>query len=161
MVYLSQVVKKEVIHSGKSYGKVVDLVVSENRQNPVITKILLKQHNKKLAISAENLSFHENRWVLKSGEISTLLHDEKDLFLVEDLLDKQVIDINGRRLVRVNDVVLKENGEMKVEGIDIGFSGILRRLGLPAFLAARSITLPWSLLEAFDYQTGNIQIKLT
>lgn len=35
-------------------------------------------------------------------------YDEKDFYLSEDLLDKQVIDMNGRKLVRVNDILLKE-----------------------------------------------------
>lgn len=161
MLYLSQLIQKEIKHEGKSYGKVVDLVVADSKQNPVISKVLIKQRGKKLTIPADKLRFEDNKWHLRSADVDVLPFDEKDFFLVEDLLDKQVIDINGRRLVRVNDVVLKDNGELKIEGIDIGFSGILRRLGFPAFLASRSMTLPWSLLEAFDYQTGNIQIKLT
>jgi magnesium transporter len=161
MIYLSQVINKTIKHGNKSYGKVVDLIVSENKQDPFISKVLVKQSGKKLAIQSNALKFDDNKWHMKGDDVNILPYDEKDFFLVEDLLDKQVIDINGRRLVRVNDVVLINNGEMKVEGIDIGFSGILRRLGLPIFMSARSITLPWSLLEAFDYQTGNIQIKLT
>src|SRR5438270_5055631 len=56
------------------------------------------------------------------------------LFLLErDLLDQQVIDVNGRKVVRVNDVHLhEEDGDkgvvLKVGSVDVGARGALRRL---------------------------------
>jgi Mg/Co/Ni transporter MgtE/sporulation protein YlmC with PRC-barrel domain len=84
-----------------------------------------------------------------------------DLYLSEDLLDKQVIDVDGKRLVRVNDIVLKKERGLVIEGIDIGFTAIMRRLGLGKIIRGRTILLPWSLIEAFDYQTGGIKLKLS
>src|SRR5258708_7925418 len=159
MLYLSQLLQKDLKHQNTSYGKVVDLAVSEEKQ-PVIAKVLVKQKGGKFAIPVEAIAIKDDRFVLKGIHVNKIPYDERDFYLAEDLLDKQVIDINGRRLVRVNDIILKQNGELKVEGIDIGMSGILRRLGVPA-TSMRTITLPWSLIEAFDYQTGNIKLKLT
>jgi len=42
-------------------------------------------------------------------------------------MDKQVIDTNDKRLVRVNDIVFESEQELKVIGIDIGAAGLLRR----------------------------------
>jgi CBS domain-containing protein len=138
---------------------VIDLSVSEEKQ-PIISKVLVKQKGDKFAIPVESIDIKDDRFILKHTQVNKIPYDERDFYLAEDLLDKQVIDINGRRLVRVNDIILKNNGELKVEGIDIGMSGILRRLGLQLD-SMRTITLPWSLIEAFDYQTGNIKLKLT
>src|SRR5256885_14824007 len=159
MLYLSQILKKELKHYGHSFGKVIDLAVSEDKQ-PIITKVLVKQNKNKFAIRADAFEVKNDQLVLKTTNVHKIPYDEHDFYLAEDLLDKQVIDINGRRLVRVNDILIKQNGELKIEGIDIGMTGILRRLGLN-LQSMRTITLPWSLIEAFDYQTGTIKLKLT
>ncbi|MCL4415473.1 MAG: hypothetical protein M1365_02040, partial [Actinobacteria bacterium] len=101
-----------------------------------------------------------NHFILNTQDVF-LPYDEKDFYLNEDLLDKQVIDIDGKRLVRVNDVLLENNGGINVIGIDIGTGGIIRRLGLGQFIHLKSKTLPWGLIEAFDYNTGAIRISLT
>ena len=56
---------------------------------------------------------------------------ENDLYLVRDILDKQIIDTDGVRVVRVNDLELaRVNGHFFVVNVDIGGLGLMRRLGL-------------------------------
>lgn len=160
MLYLSQMLDKQLWQKETPYGKVVDLVAKEEERVPVITQLIVKKAGKKLAIDARKVKFSNKRWELESAP-QELPYSDKEFLLNEDLLDKQVIDVNGRRLVRVNDLLLKENGVFKIEGIDISFAGILRRLGISDLFTGRAIILPWSVIEAFDYQTGNIKIKLT
>ena len=160
MVYLSQLLNKKVYYGDKAYGKITDLAVFETYQNPSLSRVVIKKEGKKITVSPSVLDFHGSKIILKSEKIPVFPYDENDFYLNEDLLDKQVIDTDGKRLVRVNDIVLESNGETKVVGIDIGFSGILRRLGLGVLKSPPKI-LPWQMIEAFDYQTGNIRIKLS
>ncbi|MGH9484577.1 MAG: magnesium transporter MgtE N-terminal domain-containing protein, partial [Terriglobales bacterium] len=83
------------------------------------------------------------------------------LLLRHDVLDQQIIDVNGRRVVRVNDIGLElhqtEGGyQLRAQQVDIGVSGALRRLlqgAVPrtwlqgASEWANSRTIPW---RAFD-----------
>ncbi len=56
---------------------------------------------------------------------------EKDLLIVRDILDKQIVDVNGVKVVRVNDVKLEGfKSEAVLIAVDIGMRGILRRLGI-------------------------------
>ena len=56
---------------------------------------------------------------------------EDELYLSRDVLDKQLIDTDGRRVVRVNDLQLTNvGGKLLVVGVDIGGRGLLRRLGV-------------------------------
>ncbi|HQH26681.1 MAG TPA: CBS domain-containing protein, partial [Oligoflexia bacterium] len=56
---------------------------------------------------------------------------EQDLLLVRDVIDKQLIDTNGVRVVRVNDLQLVcVSQHFYVANVDIGGLGLLRRLGL-------------------------------
>jgi len=120
----------------------------------------IQRENKKLTISPQAIDMHNKKFLLVTTHIPFLPYDKNDFYLKEDLLDKQIIDTNGKRFVRVNDVVLESNGGLKVAGIDVGFPGLLRRLGLPG-LHMQSKILPWDFIEAFDYQTGNVKIKFT
>lgn len=160
MLYLSSLLNKTVYLAGKPFGKIVDMAVLENRPHPPVCKFEIRKANgKKLTVSPQAVVLKDNRFFLTSQKIPFLPYDHNDFYLNEDLLDKQVIDTDGKRLVRVNDVLLDQNGEMKVIGIDVGLKGVFRRLGLNA-IRVPSKVLPWEYIEAFDYDTGSIKIKL-
>src|SRR5579863_2703520 len=58
----------------------------------------------------------------------------EELYLVADLLDKQIVDVDGRKVVRINDIeVANAGGRLRVVAADVGFAGLLRRLGLRSF----------------------------
>jgi Mg/Co/Ni transporter MgtE len=58
----------------------------------------------------------------------------EDIYLVRDVLDKQIIDKDGARVVRVNDLELvRVNGTYLVSNVDVGGMGILRRIGMAGF----------------------------
>lgn len=160
-MYLSQLLDRKVYYKGKVFGQIKDAVVLETQPNAPLSKLVIKKKGKKLTISSEAIDLKPRKAILKSIETPLLPYDENDFYLKEDLLDKQVIDTDGKRLVRVNDILLEQNGELKAIGIDIGFAGILRRLNMDALIKKQPRVLPWEMIEAFDYQTGDIKIKLT
>ncbi|HEV2339621.1 MAG TPA: CBS domain-containing protein [Patescibacteria group bacterium] len=160
MLYASQLLGKKVYQDNKVYGKLIDMAIVENRPNPPVSKIEIKHNKKKVTISPLALSLKNGRLTITTQHIPQLPYDHKDFYLGEDLLDKQVIDTDGKRLVRVNDVLLEtdENGKFLVAGIDVGFDGVLRRLGLP-FSMHKKI-LPWTTVEALDYDTGAVRLNV-
>jgi len=158
MLYLSQLLNRTVYAQGKPFGKIVDMAVFENRPHPPISKIEIKTKKELLTVSPHALAVENNRLVVKTQQMPMLPYDANDFYLSEDLLDKQVIDVDGKKLVRVNDVLLEAEGELKVVGIDVGIGGILRRLGIALNVPTR--VLPWTMIEAFDYHTGSVKLKL-
>jgi CBS domain-containing protein len=73
------------------------------------------------------------------AEIVAYRPGERDLYLARDVLDKQIIDTSGVRVVRVNDLELaRVNGQFYVANVDTGGLGLLRRLGLGT--AAQKVT---------------------
>ena len=139
----------------------VDFAVLESSQNPSISKVVIKTQGKKLTVAPSAMTINKNGAILTSDQVPFLPYDERDFYLNEDLLDKQVIDTDDKRLVRVNDLMLDDTKELKVIGIDIGAAGILRRLGLGKFIKLEPKVLPWQMIEAFDYHTGNVKLSLT
>ena len=60
--------------------------------------------------------------------------NDEELYLVADLLDKQIVDVDGRKVVRINDIeVADAGGRLRVVAADVGVAGLLRRLGLKSF----------------------------
>jgi len=159
MTFVSQLIKKPVFIDNTKYAKVIDFGLPSQLQSPEVSTVLLKNKSGKFAVPISETKYKEGAFYLNKNYTS-IPYNPDDFYLGEDLLDKQVIDITGRRMVRVNDVVLKENGGIKVTGIDVSFAGILRRLGFGSVNPLRTVTIPWSAVEAFDYETGDIRIKL-
>ena len=105
------------------------------------------------------------------SDLIELNNDEvvNGLLLVENILDKQIVDLNGRKLVRVNDVRLATlpTGTFAV-AVDIGIEGLLRRIGIPVplkrILSLFRIKIPakfilWDDVQAVDF--SNLNIKLS
>jgi len=94
---------------------------------------------------------------------------DNGLLLDENILDKQIVDLNGRKLVRVNDVRLATlpAGTFAV-AVDIGIEGLLRRIGISGpikkLLSLFKISIPakfilWDDVQAIDF--SNLNIKLS
>jgi magnesium transporter len=59
---------------------------------------------------------------------------ESALLLIAALLDKQIVDVDGRKVVRINDLEIARAGDaLRVVAADVGVAGLLRRLGLKSF----------------------------
>ena len=94
---------------------------------------------------------------------------QNGLLLVENILDKQIVDLNGRKLVRVNDVrlVTLPAGTFAL-AVDIGVEGLLRRIGISIpikrFLSLFNVNIPakyilWDDVQAIDHSNLNIRLS--
>ena len=85
------------------------------------------------------------------------------MLLGKDILDKQLIDVDGRRVVRANDLELAwADGEYLLVGVDVSVQGILRRLGPARFsanLPSRSL-IDWADIESFATQAPMVRLPL-
>ena len=99
------------------------------------------------------------------------------LFLLGcDLLDQQIIDVHGRKVVRVNDVDLhkdKSNSHpvLKVGGVDVGTRGAIRRLlkGVVPIAALQALlkhipekTIPWEFVDLIETDPARrVKLKIS
>lgn len=122
--------------TGQRIGKVKDMVVLWDGVTPRVTGIKIQRYQGLLPIELVS-SFEENCIKLavkfEASQTKPLLDNE--LYVGRWLLDKQIIDLKGFKLVRVNDIVLSwvAHEDMKVLillAVDIGVRGLFRRIGL-------------------------------
>ncbi len=137
MAFMSEITGKTVSDmDGEPVGKLVDLIasVAGDMSHPQIVALVVKRPHVDLLIPFTDVVV----LIAPAIPLQKRLRDivpyqpaDNDLYLVRDVLDKQIIDTNGMRVVRVNDLELaKVNTQFFVANLDIGGVGLLRRLGL-------------------------------
>ncbi|HKF18599.1 MAG TPA: CBS domain-containing protein [Candidatus Dormibacteraeota bacterium] len=139
MLFLTEILGAEVIDvRQRRTGAVRDLTVHVQEPYPIVTGLVLSRR-RELAIpwsEVRTFAAVTREVALRSSreEIESRRADPDDIWLARDVLDKQVVDTDGRRVVRVNDLQLVESGgRLLLVGADIGVRGILRRLGVEGF----------------------------
>lgn len=138
MLFLTEILGAEVIDvRQRRTGAVRDLTVRVQEPYPVVTGLIVSKR-RQLAIpwtAVRTFAAATREVALRSTreEVESRPADPDEIWLARDVLDKQVVDTDGRRVVRVNDLQLVESaGGLLLVGADIGIRGILRRLGLEA-----------------------------
>ncbi len=139
MQYFSEVKNKRVLtDDGLFVGKLVDLVFTFTHVAQV-TKILVRSSDLKESIHVpiKDLISIGNIVTISKSYLNEDL-EENELYVEKNLVDKQIIDIQGRKVVRVNDAVIqfKHSNTIFITGVDIGISAILRWFGLEDFMKA-------------------------
>ena len=168
VVALSELLGTPVYSStGSRCGRVreVALLPQEDQSRLASLVVKTRQGNRLLdtssivAVDAYGLhtSLPQPQWPPTNG-------NEGMLLLERDLLDQQIIDVHGRKVVRVNDAdIMLEPTQghvtLKITGVDVGPRGIVRRLlrGLLPKEALRNLsaklptrTIPWDFVNLIE-----------
>ena len=151
---------------GQLRGKLQDIVVATGPEGGNVAGLVLKTRaGLSLVSPQEVMETPAGTLELRSAEALVPLKDEGGyLFLQRDLVDRQIIDINGRKVVRVNDVDLEwtDHGAvhlLRVAEVEVGlrgafrrvFKGILPRARLESIsrkFSARAI--PWQFVDVIE-----------
>ena len=139
MLFLTEILGAEVIDvRQRRTGAVRDLTVHVQEPYPIVTGLIVSRRRELEIPWSEVRTFAAvtREVALRSSRegIESRRADPDDIWLARDVLDKQVVDTDGRRVVRVNDLQLVESGgRLLLVGADIGVRGILRRLGVEGF----------------------------
>lgn len=135
--FFSKILHKEILNiSGQVIGRLSDLVLDFTQVRPTVIYIRITNGRRAFYVSADALNISKDakeKHVIKidSDQLLIKLPTEDDIYLARDFLDKQIVDINGRKVERVNDVRLAYvNKKWMLIAVDIGTRGILRRLGV-------------------------------
>ena len=116
-------VREFFIEPAEAPNRVSHYLLSRGHFQPLVAK-----HNQIASVAAGKME-------LSVSERALELYQPNDSWLAvqKDLLDQQIIDTRGRKVVRVNDVDLtpfRTNGtvELRLTQVDVGLPGAVRRL---------------------------------
>jgi len=137
--YYSRILDNKVItDTGNVIGKIKDLVVDVSFIRPKVIGLGVKTAKgiEILDFSQIKISKVKGQYVLECSNIKIIPGiNENSLSLSKNILDRQIVDTNGRKVERVNDLKLAVlEQETYLVAVDVGFEGLLRRLGIAKFL---------------------------
>lgn len=134
-IYVSAVLGRPVIDpSGAKLGRLDDLRLVPGETLPVVSGLFVSDGGRRrfLPWSAVTLFTPVVVSASPSGfrDEDALGADGPDIRLRRDVLDRQIVDVDGAKVVRVNDLKLRTRGaSLFVEAVDVGLRGMARRLG--------------------------------
>jgi magnesium transporter len=174
MLYLSQAIGRQVLdRDGDPMGKVADLIVAVGDRYPPVTGLVVETDRRRIFIPWTSVaSFDVTGAKLSTDQLDITRFQQRpnEITLRQDLLDKQIVDIDGRKVVRVNDIRLDEiEGKLHVVAVDVGAAGLLRRLGLeaPWRTLARNVGLPlperyidWEDVDPVETSIASIKLRV-
>jgi len=164
--------------SGVASGRVreVALAPQEDRSRVALLIVKTTAGNRVLPLTAVSTINGGIRASTAAAEWTSSNGSEGLLFLTRDLLDQQVIDVHGRKVVRVNDVdfyhdITQNRSVLKVGGVDVGARGAIRRLlkGMIPAAALRVLLLrvppreiPWDFVDLIETDPARrVRLKIS
>jgi CBS domain-containing protein len=168
ILHLSLVIGGDLVDpDGRRLGRLDDLLVRiGDDEYPPVSGAIARIAGREVFVPAEWIAQIEHGRVTLSRtrlDLQPFGRREGELLLKQDLLDRQLINIDGARLVRANEIeIARVEGWWRVVGIDVGAQSLLRRL-LPRQLAPRirpSGFLDWASLEPFTGHIPTIRLRV-
>ena len=178
--YLSGIIGKEVFGAdGDAIGVIRDLLINAvpsgkndpNQQLVIGVRLRIQKETKSYSFKSFRVTKARETLNVTCTNLVELRKVDADngMLLKENILDKQIVDLNGRKLVRVNDVrlVTLPTGTFTI-AVDIGIEGLLRRIGISIpikrFLSLFKKNIPakfilWDDVQAIDYSNLNIRLS--
>src|ERR1700712_2468513 len=122
-------------NSGAAAGRVRDLAVSPQEHATRVAFLIVRTATGERVLPAAEVKAYGAtvRTTSEASEWDRYLGFDGVLLLKRDLLDQQIIDVHGRKVVRVNDVELdatpvNSHVTLDVVSVDVGARGAIRRL---------------------------------
>jgi sporulation protein YlmC with PRC-barrel domain len=152
MLHATEILGAPVDDAGGNYvGRVREMCIDPSEQANRVSRVvigrgkyqtLMARHDQVTDVTPSSLRLNVPEQALES-----YVPNEAWLTVQKDLLDQQIIDINGRKVVRVNELSLDEkrvnhHPELLLSAVDIGLSGAVRRLLSGFFPRASRIWSP-------------------
>jgi CBS domain-containing protein len=152
--------------NGGRLGKVDDLIVRLGEDYPPVTGVLANVAGRQVFVPATELAeIGHGRVDMVSDRLDLQRFERRsgEVLLRKDVLDRQLINIDGARLVRANEIeIARLEGWYRVVGVDTGLRGIVRRV-VPRRVGINMPPggfLDWASVEAFTGHVPTVRLRV-
>ena len=167
MLYLSQVLSRPIRDlEGERVATIKDVIVRLGKEDhPPLIGLLARYRRRDFFVSRWRITeFNEQGARLNSDilDLRPFVRRDGEVLLARNVLDKQLIDVNGKRVVRVNDVqIIHAADEWRVTGADVSLQGLWRRLAPPGLMGTRKPVevIDWSNVGYLATDEATVRLK--
>src|SRR3982075_1815703 len=145
MLYLSQVLGRPILDlDGERVATLRDVIVRLGEdEHPPVAGFVARYRRRDFFMSRWRIShFGEGGVRLKSDilDLRPFMRRDGEVLLARDVLDKQLIDADAKRVVRVNSgKIIEAANDWRVTGADVSLIGLWRRLAPPFLRSGRPV----------------------
>ena len=163
LVSVAGLIGRPVRHKdGREIGRLVDVVVRHGEETyPPVSGLIVKVGQHKSFINGARISLltkDEIRLSTTKINLEDFQRREGESLLDADVIDHQIVDVDGLRVVRSSDLYLAPfDREIRVVGVDISFVSFLRRV-FPGAIRRRPTpehVLDWASVASLTDGTGD------
>ena len=166
MLYLSQVLGRPIVDlEGERVATLNDVIVRLGEDDhPPVAGFVARYRRRNFFLPRWRFSHFDEQGVRLNSDILDLrpfTRRDGEVLLARDVLDKQLIDAAGKRVVRVNDVqIIEAAGEWRVTGADVSLAGLWRRLS-PGFMRRGTPVevIDWADVGYLATDAATVQLK--
>lgn len=168
VIYLSLVAGGDLLDlNNLRLGRVDDLIVRlGSDQYPPVTGILASVAGRDVFVPADAVNeIADGRIVVREARLDLQPFERRpqEVLLKEDVLDRQLINVDGARLVRTNDIAIaRVEGWYRIVGVDTSARGFARRL-VPRRFATTippGTFLDWASVEPFTGHVPTVRLRV-
>ena len=169
MLYLSQILGHPIFDAeGEKVAVIKDVIVRYGEEDyPPVIGLVARYRRRNFFMPGSKISALSKSGAKMNSEVLDLrpfARREGEVLLAKDVLDNQLIDVDGKRVVRVNDVQIIEVGnQWRVTGADVSLQGFLRRLMPTGFYGSNRPVevIDWADVGylATDKSSGSVKLK--
>ena len=167
--------------AGEELGVISDLAISTGEVFPRITSLAFKGPGnvpfmiswRKYVGSFDDIEENGITLAVEAPDIRFSYLQPEEVLLARDLLNKQIVDTQGLKVVRVNDLKLSESGtQLRLLGAEVGIRGILRGLAPWVESATLAVSklfgrrideriIAWNYMDLLDRDLSDVQLSVT
>src|SRR6266513_5823248 len=167
MLYLSQTLSRPIRDlEGENVATIKDIIVRlGSEDHPPVAGLVARYRRRDFFLSRWRITELNESGVRLNSDILDLrpfVRREDEVLLARDVLDKQLVDVDGKRVVRVNDVqIIEAAGEWRVTGADVSLQGLWRRLAPAGFTGTRRAVevIDWADVGYLATDAATVQLK--
>src|SRR5713101_1643214 len=166
MLYLSQVLGRPILDlEGERVATLKDVIVRLGADDhPPVAGFAARYRRRDFFLPRWRISHFGEDGVRLNSDILDLrpfVRRDGEVLLARDVLDKQLIDVDGKRVVRVNDVqIIEAANEWHVTGADVSLAGLWRRLAPAMLRSHRPVeVIDWADVGYLATDAATVQLK--
>lgn len=168
MLYLSQILGQPIFDGrNEKIATIADVIVLYGTEDyPPVIGLVARYRRRNFFMPKRDIAeLGEHGAKMRSTilDLRPFTRREGEVLLGKDVLDNQLIDVDGKRVVRVNDVqMIDVTGMWRVTGADVSLQGFLRRLMPKGFYgSARAVeVLDWADVGYLATDTATVTVQL-
>ncbi len=176
LVYFTSILNRNIYDEfGDKLGKLKDVYVSTEKGYPIFIGYKVLKNREDFYYEFKDINFYKSRGkvVIMVSGVFNIIPQSYKYILSKELLNKQIIDVNGKKVVKIRDFhIANIRGEIRIVAVESGFNTFLRRYKISyipnkikklinkIFKKSEDRVIKWEDMESIQFIENNLSLSI-